>query len=427
MHRKNKTSIVVSLLGLVMLACSSAPKSVSNSGGSGGGGAQAGSTLGQAGSLGANAGAPGASGMGGIGQGGMAGAGQSGAAGAPGGGSGTGIRGISPLDAVKEMKLGWNLGNTLDATPGGETAWGNPPTTKAMIDAVKAAGFNTLRLPVTWKDHLGPAPDYVVDTAWLARVEEVANYALSDGMYLIINTHHDEWVSLMPDANQAQITDELSKLWTQVATAFKSYDDHLVFETLNEPRTTDATQWTGGTPAARAILNGYNTAALKAIRGTGGNNALRFVMLPTHGANAATECINDLVVPNDDPNVIISIHTYYPWAFSGDAAGTASFGSAADLSAMNAELDRIVNLTVKKGRAAIIGEWGSLDKANTPARVTHAKAYAAAVRAHGLLPVWWDNNVIGADSGFGLLNRGALTWYYPEIKDALVTAAASVP
>lgn len=343
------------------------------------------------------------------------------------GGGGAGIRGISPLDVVREMKVGWNLGNTLDTHPGDETSWGNPLTTKQMIDAVKAAGFNTVRLPVTWKDHLGPAPDYVIDAAWLARVQEVASYVIENDMYAIVNTHHDEWVSLMPDADHSLITDKLSKLWTQIATAFRNFDDHLVLETLNEPRTTDATEWTGGTPAARLILNDYNAAAVRAIRQTGGNNAFRFVMIPTHGANSATQCVNDLVIPDDDPRIIISLHTYYPWAFAGDAAGTAEFGSPADLAAIEAELDRIASLTVKKGRAAIIGEWGTVDKGNTAARVTHARAYAAAVAQRGMLSVWWDNNLVGAEMGFGLLNRSTLSWHYPEIKDALLSGASSVP
>jgi endoglucanase len=231
----------------------------------------------------------------------------------------------------------------------------------------------------------------------------------------------------MPDADQAQISGQLSKVWTQIATRFRDVDDHLVFETLNEPRTKDSTEWTGGTPAARTALNGYNAAAVKAIRDTGGNNALRFVMIPTHGANAATECINALVIPNDDPRIIVSLHTYYPWPFSGDTAGTASFGSNAELAAMNSELDRIVSLTIAKGRAAVIGEWGSLDKGNTAARAVHAKAYASAVRKHGFAPIWWDNNVTGADAGFGLLNRSTLSWYFPEIKDALAAAASTQP
>jgi len=420
MQIKNTRWLTLCLIGLGTLACDvNSSSSDASTGGtlSSNGGAQSAGTAGFA--PGGAGGAPGGAG-GGAPSAGAAGTGLSSAGSA-------GIRGISPLDAVKEMRLGWNLGNTLDATPGGETGWGNPLTTKQMIDTLKAAGFNTIRLPVTWKDHLGPAPDYTIDAAWLARVQEVANYVLSNGMYAIVNSHHDEWVSLMPDADPALVTDKLAKLWTQIAMAFRNCDDHLVLETLNEPRTTDATEWTGGTTAARAILNGYNAAAVKAIRDTGGNNALRFVMIPTHGANSATQCINDLVIPNDDPRIIVSLHTYYPWAFSGDSAGTAQFGSTSELTAMSAELDRIANLTVKKGRAVIIGEWGTLDKANTAARVTHAQAFATAMRQHGFVPIWWDNNLIGADAGFGLLNRSTLSWYYPEIKDALVAGVAAVP
>jgi len=421
MQIKNPRWLTLCLIGLGTLACDiNSSSSDASTGGalSSNGGAQSAGTAGFA-PGGAGGGAPGDAG-GGATSAGAAGTGLSSAGSAS-------IRGITPMAAVKEMRLGWNLGNTLDATPGGETGWGNPLTTKQMIDTLKAAGFNTIRLPVTWKDHLGPAPDYTIDATWLARVQEVANYVLSNGMYAIVNSHHDEWVSLMPDADQALVTDKLSKLWTQIAMAFRNCDDHLVLETLNEPRTTDTTEWTGGTTAARAILNGYNAAAVKAIRDTGGNNALRFVMIPTHGANSATQCINDLVIPNDDPRIIVSLHTYYPWAFSGDSAGTAQFGSASELTAMSAELDRIANLTVKKGRAVIIGEWGTLDKGNTAARVTHAQAFATAMRQHGFVPIWWDNNQIGADAGFGLLNRSTLSWYYPEIKDALVAGVAAVP
>jgi len=335
------------------------------------------------------------------------------------------MRNITGLELVHDMKLGWNLGNTLDA-PDGETTWGNPMTTKAMIDQIRDAGFKTVRIPVTWYKHLGSAPDYTINAAWLDRVQQITDWVLADGMYAIVNTHHDEWVSLMPGVDQAAISAELSKIWTQVATRFRDYDDHLLFETLNEPRTKDNTEWTGGTHDARVILNGYNAAAVQAIRATGGNNAQRFIMVPTHGANSSDTCVADLVIPNNDSRVIISLHTYYPWSFCGDAAGTAAFGTAADLSAMNSELDRIASITVQQGHAVVIGEWASLDKNNTAARTTHAQAYAAAVRQRGMLPVWWDNGAIG-NNGMGIFNRAALTWFYPTIRDALVTGANSVP
>jgi endoglucanase len=134
------------------------------------------------------------------------------------------MRDIPSTQIVEEMLVGWNLGNTLDADPN-ETAWGNPQTTQGMIDAVRAAGFNTLRVPVTWMHHMDGPPGYTVDEQWLDRVEEVTNYVLSTGMYAIVNTHHEEWVSLMPNADHDEITRQIEQLWTQIATRFRDYGD----------------------------------------------------------------------------------------------------------------------------------------------------------------------------------------------------------
>lgn len=338
------------------------------------------------------------------------------------GGSG-GMRDITPSQIVEEMHLGWNLGNTLDADPD-ETAWGNPRTTQAMMDTLHAGGFNTVRIPVTWEHHMGGPPDYTVDEAWMDRVEEVAGYVLSTGMYAIVNTHHDEWVSLMPFADHDAVAEQLTSLWTQIATRFRDYDDHLIFETLNEPRTRDATEWTGGTPEARQILNGYNLAAVNAIRATGGNNTVRQIMVPTHAANPSTETIEDLVIPNDDPNIIVSLHTYYPNEFS--MGNEAAWGSDSDRTQMADELDRIYDLLPANGRAVVIGEWGSINKNNTSARVDHAETYARMVRERGMCSVWWDNGAAAPGSdGFGILDREASPpdWSFPEIAAALADGA----
>lgn len=340
-------------------------------------------------------------------------------------GAGSGMRDIPSTQIVKEMKLGWNLGNTLDSQTT-ETSWGNPKTTQAMIDSVKSGGFNTVRIPVTWRWHIGAAPNYTVDAAWMSRVEEVVNYVLKDGMYAIVNMHHDEWISLMPNADQTAISDQITKLWTQIANRFKNSDEHLIFETMNEPRTTDSTQWTGGTAAARTILNSYNLAAVNAIRATGGNNALRHIMIPTHAANASTTCINALVIPNNDPRIIVSLHTYYPNNIS--MGGATTWGTAADKTAMATELDRIYNLLPAKGRAVVIGEWGTINQDNLAVRVDHAQTYAQDVTARGMCPIWWDNGgtAVGTD-GFGLLDRKASppTWAFPTIVTALATGATA--
>ena len=137
------------------------------------------------------------------------------------------MRDISAVDLVKEIRIGWNLGNTLDAPT--ETAWGNPRTTKAMIDKVKEMGFNAVRVPVTWNTHIGPAPNYTIDQTWLNRVEEVVNYVLDNNMYAILNVHHDDWI-IPTYANEAQCKDKLTKLWQQIANHFRDYSDYLILK-----------------------------------------------------------------------------------------------------------------------------------------------------------------------------------------------------
>ncbi|HEX7511417.1 MAG TPA: cellulase family glycosylhydrolase [Chitinivibrionales bacterium] len=324
------------------------------------------------------------------------------------------------------MKIGWNLGNTLDATGSSglntETSWGNPKTTKAMIDALKNRGFKTVRVPVTWNNHFGSAPNYTVDQAWMDRVEEVVKYVLDNGMYAILNTHHDEWVTLTA-SSQTGVTDKISKLWAQIADRFKNYGDYLIFETLNEPRLKgDPTEWTGGTAAARTVLNAYNLAIVNTIRAGGGNNALRHIMIPTHAATAIAAAQDALVIPNNDTRIIISQHTYWPNNFSMDNPGTNTWGSASDKSACDAELDRIYKKFPARGIPVVIGEWGSIDKSNTAARALHAGYYARAVRKRGMTSVWWDNGVVKT-GGFALLDRNACTWCFPEISDSLISGS----
>jgi len=329
------------------------------------------------------------------------------------------MRDITPKQFVYDMKIGWNLGNTMDASPG-ETGWGNPKTTQEMIDALKAMGFKTVRIPVTWSSHLGPAPDYTIDKAWLDRVEEIANYALKDGMYAIVNTHHDGWVRLTA-AGQAQGTNEAAKVWSQIATRFKDYSDYLILETFNEPKGSQ-NQYGGGTPETRAILNSYHLASVKAIRATGGNNAKRFIMCATHAATPSDAAIKDLVIPNDDPRVIVSIHTYYPGGLSFGRQN--SWGTDADKAAMRRELDREARDVAEKGSGAgVIGEWGSVRRVDLESRVAHAEYYAQEALSRGLPTIWWDNG--GGD--FGILNRRSnpVSWTWPTIAQALVRGASN--
>ena len=326
------------------------------------------------------------------------------------------FRDITPKEIVYDMKVGWNLGNTMDASPG-ETGWGNPVTTQEMIDKLKETGFKTVRIPVTWSSHVGPAPDYAINKEWLDRVETIANYCLKDGMYAIVNTHHDGWVRLTADGQAAGCA-EAAKVWTQIATRFKDYSDYLILEPFNEPKG-QANPWNGGTPETRKILNAYQLASVNAIRATGGNNTKRIIMIATHAATPSNEAIADMVIPNDDPRCIVSIHTYYPGGLS--FGNQNSWGTDADKAAMRKELDREQKAVAAKGGTAVIGEWGSVSRVDLASRVAHASYYAEQARLRGMVAVWWDNG--GGD--FGLLNRKAtpVSWKWPTIAEALVKGA----
>lgn len=344
-------------------------------------------------------------------------------------------------DIVNEMGVGWNLGNTLDAIdtslPGNlapekyETCWGNPVTTKAMVDKIKDAGFKTIRIPITWGPHIGAAPEYKVNEAWMNRVQQVVDYAIDDGLYVIINVHHDsDWC--IPNYNTEKIAEpKLKSLWTQIANNFKDYDDHLIFETLNEPRVIgSAEEWSGGTHEGRDMVNRYNQAALDSIRATGGNNEDRSVMVPTYAAACYDTTVNDFKIPNDD-NVIVSVHAYSPYWFAMATEGdyeTNKWGSAQDKQNMDNDFDYYYNKFTSKGTPVVIGEFGSINKANLQSRVDHARYFVSSAVKRNMACIWWDNNYTEENKGetFGLLNRNTMQWFFPEIKDALIAGYTDV-
>lgn len=340
----------------------------------------------------------------------------------------TGMRNLTSLEIVNDMKLGWNLGNTFDAG-GAETNWGNPVTTHAMIDKLKQQGFKTIRIPITWGPHMGGAPNYTIDSAWLNRIEEVINYAFDNDMYVIINTHHDTSWIVPTYAHQEQTINQLTKVWTQIANKFKDYGDYLIFETMNEPRLVgSAEEWSGGTAEGRDVINKFNLAAVNAIRSTGGNNATRFILIPTYGASATSNALNDMVIPNNDKKIIVSVHMYSPYTFAMQYPGTSTWGSDSDKASLDWELDAVANKFIKKGWGVIIGEFGSVNKNNLSSRVVHAEYYVKAARARGITPIWWDNNIASVgEETFGIFNRKALTWYFPEVANALVRGAGINP
>ncbi|MBR4223587.1 MAG: cellulase family glycosylhydrolase, partial [Oscillospiraceae bacterium] len=305
---------------------------------------------------------------------------------------------ISAKQLTSRMGIGWNLGNSLDALGGSglssETAWGNPKTTKKLVDDIKAAGFDTIRIPTTWGQHCDAKGD--PDSAWMDRVQQVVDYAYNNGMYVILNDHHDcKYYNIdqmvADEAYKQESIDKMSNLWTHISKRFKNYGDKLIFEVLNEPRTEgSAREWSGGTAPERAVLADFEDALVKAIRATGGNNAYRFIMVPAYAATSDMNILRQTKFPADD-RVIISVHAYSPYNFAMNGSGPSEFTEKdrADLEWFFKALD---DTFVSNGKAVVIGEFGCINKNNDADRIVWAQAFVGGAKQYGIPCVLWDNN-----------------------------------
>ena len=329
---------------------------------------------------------------------------------------------MTSSEIVADMKIGWNLGNTLDSfdtdSSDNETGWGNPKTTKAMIDTVKAAGFNAVRIPVTWGEHL--SSDHVIEAAYLDRVQEVVDYAMDDDLYVILNVHHDDAIWLHPTySEQAEVTETLTAIWQQLSERFADYDHHLVFEGMNEPRVIgSSTEWSGGTPEERDVINQLFQAFVDTVRATGGLNADRTLIVTSHAQSITKEAVSAVKVPEDD-HIAVSIHSYAPWDFCGTDDDRSDWGSEADKQELDSNFQYLADTFIKKGIPVLLDEFGAVNKNNTSIRANYYAYYVKSAKAHGITCFVWDN---GTEKEFGLLNRKNLTWYAPSIIEAMMQA-----
>lgn len=319
-------------------------------------------------------------------------------------------------ELMKELKIGWNLGNTFDA-PDGETSWGNPFTTPELLQYVKELGFNTIRIPITWHTHVGEAPEYIIDEAWMNRIDTVVNQALDAGLYVIINSHHDNEV-YMPNAENAESARTyLTAIWAQIAEHFKDADYHLIFQTMNEPRVEGASyEWwvdTGNADcmAAVEVVNQLNQAAVDTIRATGGNNADRFIIVSPYAANSNAARLSSFRLPEDPAGkLIVSIHAYTPYDLCLNTDTTKNTFSQAGVSEIKSMMAGLSRMYVRKGIPVIIDEMGIVNKDNPEAKYEWAKTYVSLATEYGMPCVWWDNGVttVGIES-FAIVNRRKLS------------------
>lgn len=331
--------------------------------------------------------------------------------------------GLTALEATRLMGNGINLGNTLEACDNNvgiktntplsyETYWGQPKTTQAMIDGMKAAGFDTIRIPVAWMTnatHLYEG-DYTIDTGYMDRVEEVVRYARKAGMYVIINDHWDGgWYGMFGSESaetRALAMEAYKGMWQQIAERFRDYSDYLIFESANEelggrfdensPLYCSDSVVTYLTDDERyALTNEINQTFVDVVRATGGNNAKRFLLIAGYSTNIDQTCDDRFQMPKDtaDSKLMVSVHYYDPWSYCGasSAASATKWGKVSDYEYLDQQLAKMTKFT-EAGYGVVIGEYGALPgsdglKDNTLAYHT---AFLDACTKYNLTNCLWD-------------------------------------
>ena len=373
----------------------------------------------------------------------------------------------SAEEAIAHMGAGWNLGNTLDSHSGSidhmwieawtsrtpkdyETAWGQPQATRALMHMFKEAGFGAVRIPVTWYPHIGKVIVTVdadgkecwdmstwtgtdVDPVWMARVKEVVDYVIDEGMYCILNVHHDtgdngedmKGTAWLVADRFDQAKDRYEALWRQIAETFRDYDEHLLFESYNE-MLDSYNSWCYATfaspdrydasvaSAAYAGINNYAKVFVETVRATGGNNAERNLVVNTYGACSGDgtwsqhlkEPLSNMQIPETPGHIAVEVHSYWE---------SEKFSAS-----QQKEIDQLfVNLNTqlvrRLGVPVIIGEWGGGVGKDTELNSQFARYFTQKAREAGVATFWWMSLSDGKD-------REVPTWTMPATKDAILSS-----
>ena len=346
------------------------------------------------------------------------------------------LTGKTATEIVDMIGMGWNLGNTFDATGGidmsHETSWGNPKVTRELIHAVKEAGFSVIRIPVTWAQELDKNKNYTIRESFLNRVQEVVDWSLEEGLFVIINVHHESWLNIKDlDKKYRTVGKELEAVWAQIAERFAEYDQHLIFEGMNEPRMAgSAVEWTGN-KAGYAAVNYLLQVFAQTVRSNGkGHNSKRCLMIPGYAASCSTNVMSAVSLPTYEGkvvnNLIASVHCYSPYNFCLKDSQK-SFGSA-DAMEVEAIFKSIRSVFSDQGIPVIMGETSATEKNNTDERVKWAQCMGRCSQAYGIPIVIWDN---GSDTKAGgeshaYINRKTAEWNYPTVIQGLFDGFASV-
>ena len=364
----------------------------------------------------------------------------------------TSFEDLNQSQIVEAMGPGWNLGNQLESVTDNvpqETNWGNPVITEKLIQSVKAAGFKSIRIPVSYFAKIDDDKDYTIDSKWLDRVQEVVNYCIKNDLYAVINIHGDgyntidgSWL-LCNGKNQTEIKKKYKKVQKQIAERFKNYDEHLLFESMNE-------EFDGSYSEPNKEyyqnINDYNQIFVDTVRKTGDNNTKRWLIIPgwntnidytagDYGFKLPTDQYRDKSIDKEEQRIMISVHYYSPWDFCGGENGVITqWGNEADDPSktsttcdetyMKNQLNLMKTTFADKGYPVFIGEYGSITKTSYDSENEYYRAYFARKlcqlsRKNGCIPMYWDNGYNGVH-GFGLFDRTTCEITQPVIIDAIM-------
>ena len=370
---------------------------------------------------------------------------------------------ISAIALAKKMECGWNLGNTLDARDnwtktfplnqglGSETVWGEVTTTEKIIRTGMDNGYKTIRIPVTWCNHIIDN-NYTIDPVWMRRVKQVVDWAIDAGYYVILNEHHsvqdkmskplkhcEGYIVRKSDEKESRAF--LEAVWKQIAASFNNeYDEHLIFETMNEPRNTDHVHCWAPQPdkcseckADLEIVSGYNQLILDTVRASGGNNAYRFVMIPAIGTSVQNALSDYFKLPADsaEDKLMVTVHQY-----PLDSGGTGNDSHHFDTSVKSKLLQEVKALNekfVSKGIPVVIGECGAARKGKNWAtgelikdyvvtyqdRLDCFSFYAGLAGKYSMPFINWD---CGGTDGSATIDRKTCTLYEPDYVPAVIKA-----
>lgn len=364
----------------------------------------------------------------------------------------TSFEDLNQSQIVEAMGPGWNLGNQLESVTDNvpeETNWGNPVITEKLIQSVKAAGFKSIRIPVSYFAKIDDDKDYTIDSKWLDRVQEVVDYCIKNDLYAVINIHGDgyntidgSWL-LCNGKDQTEIKKKYKKVWKQIAERFKNYDEHLLFESMNE-------EFDGSYSEPNKEyyqnINDYNQIFVDTVRKTGDNNTKRWLIIPgwntnidytagDYGFKLPTDQYRNKSIDKEEQRIMISVHYYSPWDFCGgencvitqwgnEADDPSKTSTTCDETYMKNQLNLMKTTFADKGYPVFIGEYGSIDKTSYDSENEYYRAYFARKlcqlsRKNGCIPMYWDNGYNGVH-GFGLFDRTTCEITQPVIIDAIM-------